>query len=125
MSHTTQLIPTVCQMRRGDIFYADLSPAVGSEINKRRPVLIVSNDANNRASSTVTVLPITSNVSRVFPFEVLLPTKKSGLAKDSKAMAQQIRTVSKERLILQRAGGLDGTLMRAVDAAIRLHLALS
>ena len=53
-------------MRRGEIYYADLSPTVGSEINKRRPVLIVSNDANNRAASTVTVLPITSNTSRVY-----------------------------------------------------------
>lgn len=112
-------------MRRGEIFYADLSPAVGSEINKRRPVLIVSNNANNRAASTVTVLPVTSNVSRVFPFEVLLPSAVSGLPKDSKAMAQQIRTISRERLLPKRAGVLDATMMRTVDAAIRLHLALS
>src|SRR5208337_4643534 len=55
-------------MRRGEIYYADLSPTVGSEINQRRPVLIVSNDANNRAANTVTVLPITSSISRVYPF---------------------------------------------------------
>ncbi len=57
-------------MKRGEIYHADLSPTVGSKTNKRRPVLIVSNDANNRAASTVTVLPITSNTSRVHPFEV-------------------------------------------------------
>ena len=71
-------------MRRGDIVYADLSPTVGSEINKRRPLLIVSNDANNRAASTVTVLPITSGIARVYPFEVALSPADSGLPKESK-----------------------------------------
>jgi len=112
-------------MKRGDIYYADLSPTVGSEINKRRPVLIVSNDASNRASSTVTVLPVTSNVSRVYPFEVLLAARQSGLPKDSKAMAQQVRTISKNRLLPDRAGQLDRDLMRRVDIAIKLHLALT
>jgi mRNA interferase MazF len=74
-------------MRRGEIYYADLSPTVGSEINKRQPVLIVNNDANNRAASTITVLRITSNVSRVYPFEVLLAPKESGLSKSSKTQA--------------------------------------
>jgi mRNA interferase MazF len=56
-------------MKRGEIYYANLSPTVGSEMDKRRPVLIVSNDINNRAATTVTILPITSNISRVYPFE--------------------------------------------------------
>jgi mRNA interferase MazF len=56
------------QMKRGEIYYANLSPAVGSEMHKRRPILIVSNDANNRAANTVTILPITSNVTRIYPF---------------------------------------------------------
>ena len=98
-------------MKRGEIYYADLSPTVGPEINKRRPVLIVSNDANNRAAGTVTVLPITSNVS--------------GLPRDSKVLAQQIRTVAKARIMHAKAGQLDAALMRAVEAAIRLHLALA
>jgi Growth inhibitor len=85
-------------MRRGEIYYAGLSPTVGSEINKRRPVLIVSNDANNRAASTITVLPVTSNLSRVYLFEVLLDTKESGLSRPSKAQAQQIRTIAKQRI---------------------------
>ena len=59
-------------MKRGDIFYANLSPAIGSEMDKRRPVVIVSNNANNRASNTITILPLTSNVTRVYPFEVLI-----------------------------------------------------
>jgi len=112
-------------MKRGEIYYADLSPSVGAEINKRRPVLIVSNDANNRASSTVTILPVTSNVSRVYPFEVLLVTKQSGLPRDSKAVAQQIRTIAKDRLHPGKAGELGRDLMQQVDAAIKLHLALT
>lgn len=111
-------------MKRGDIYYADLNPSVGAEINKRRPVLIVSNDANNRAASTVTVLPITSNIAKVYPFEVALSRDESGLPKDSKIQAQQIRTISKQRITGLAAGHLVEDRMRAVDAAIRLHLAL-
>jgi len=80
-------------MKRGEIYFANLSPAVGSEMDKRRPVLIVSNDANNNASTTVTILPITSNMTRVYPFEVLLNSEDSGLSKTSKVQAQQIRTI--------------------------------
>ncbi len=111
-------------MRRGEIYYADLSPTVGSEINKRRPVLIVSNDANNRAANTVTVLPITSNISKVYPFEILLSSKESALPKPSKAQAQQIRTISRERLQGAAVGRLGPTLMRKAEDAVRLHLDL-
>ena len=111
-------------MKRGEIYFADLNPTIGSEINKRRPVLIVSNDANNRASSTITVLPITSNTERVFPFEVKLTAKMSGLSKESKVLAQQIRTISRTRLSSERAGHLGSELMKTVERAIKLHLAL-
>ncbi|MFB8793090.1 MAG: type II toxin-antitoxin system PemK/MazF family toxin [Microcoleus sp.] len=80
-------------MKRGEIYYANLSPTVGSEIDKSRPVLVVSNDANNRAANTVTILPITSNITRVYPFEVLLNPEDSGLSKSSKVQVQQIRTI--------------------------------
>jgi mRNA interferase MazF len=111
-------------MRRGEIYYADLSPTVGSEINKRRPVLIVSNNANNRAASTVTVLPITSNVNRVYPFEVLLSPEETGLPQPSKAQAQQIRTISKQRLRGGAVGSLNTALVRKTEDAMRLHLDL-
>lgn len=111
-------------MRRGEIYYADLSPTVGSEIRKRRPVLIVSNDANNRAADTVTVLPITSNVSRIYPFEVMLTSRESGLPRPSKAQAQQIRTIAKERLEGDAMGRVSGILMRKAEDAMRLHLGL-
>jgi len=111
-------------MRRGEIWLADLGPTKGSEIAKRRPVLIVSNDANNRASSTVTVLPVTSNVARVYPFEVFLAAAESGLPKDSKIQAQQIRTMAKERISGNASGKLSKEKCREADAAIRLHLNL-
>jgi mRNA interferase MazF len=111
-------------MKRGEIYFANLSPAIGSEMDKRRPVLIVSNDANNNASSTVTILPITSNVIRVYPFEVLLNPEKSGLAKPSKVQAQQIRTISKQRILGDVVSCLSQDVMELVDAALKLHLAL-
>jgi mRNA interferase MazF len=111
-------------MKRGEIYYANLDPTVGSEVSKRRPVLIVSNNANNRAASTVTILPITSNVSRVYLFEVLLNPVNSGLPKPSKVQAQQIRTISKQRITEQVLGRLDEEIMQLVDMAIKLHLRL-
>jgi mRNA interferase MazF len=111
-------------MNRGEIYYAELSPTVGSEINQRRPVLIVSNDANNHAASTVTILPITSNVSRIYPFEVPLSPAESGLPRPSKAQAQQIRTISKERLRGSALGRLSTGVMRRAEEAMRLHLDL-
>ena len=112
-------------MKRGEIYYANLSPTVGSEMDKRRPVLIVSNDINNRAATTVTILPITSNVSRVYPFEVLLNPDDSGLPKPSKVQAQQVRTISKQRIEGEPLGTLSEELMQLVDAALKLHLGLN
>lgn len=112
-------------MKRGDIYYADLSPAVGSEMAKRRPVLIVSNDVSNCAATMVTILPLTANVNRVYPFEVLLQPENSGLTKLSKVQAQQVRTISKQRIIGDVVGSLDADMMVLVDAALKLHLGLS
>jgi mRNA interferase MazF len=109
-------------MKRGEIYYANLSPTVGSEIDKRRPVLVVSNDANNRVANTVTILPITSNVTRVYPFEVLLNLENSGLSKPSKVQAQQVRTISKQRITSDAVGSLSEEIMQLVNAAFKLHL---
>jgi mRNA interferase MazF len=114
----------VLMMKRGDIFYADLNPTVGSEINKKRPVLIVSNDANNRAASTITVLPLTSQVQKVFHFEVLLETQETGLDKVCKAQCQQIRTISKLRITAEKVGEIDQECFIKIDRAIKLHLDL-
>jgi mRNA interferase MazF len=115
-------------MRRGDIYWVDFEPIRGTEANKVRPAVIVSNDAANRAAERrdrgmVTVVPITSNTDRVLPFQALLAAAECGLSSDSKAQAEQVRTVATERL-----GGQVGTVpaatMRRLDQALRLHLAL-
>jgi len=111
-------------MKRGEIYYADLDPTVGSETAKRRPVLIVSNDSNNRAGTTVTIVPITSNVTRVYPFEVVLEPEDSGLPKRSKVQIQQIRTISKQRFIGEAQGSLDFAKMQQIKAALNLHLGI-
>ncbi len=111
-------------MKRGDIYYANLDPTLGSEIAKRRPVLIVSNDRNNRVSNTVTIIPITSNIEHIYPFEVFLAAGDSGLPKPSKAQAQQIRTISKQRLGSEPCGKVGPGLMTQIEKAMCLHLAI-
>ncbi|MCE7885299.1 MAG: type II toxin-antitoxin system PemK/MazF family toxin [Actinobacteria bacterium ATB1] len=115
-------------MRRGEIWLVDLNPARGSEADKRRPAVIVSNDAANATAERlgrgiVTVVPVTSNTSRVYPFQVLLPAGATGLDHDSKAQAEQVRSVAVERLG-SRVGALSGDLAAALDEVLRVHLAL-
>jgi mRNA interferase MazF len=115
-------------VKRGEIRIVDLEPVRGSEANKRRPVVVVSNDvANRRAESlgrgVVTVVPLTSNVTRVLPFQVLVEAAGSGLARASKAQAEQVRAVAVER-IGPRVGRLPPELVDALDRALRLHLQL-
>lgn len=116
-------------MQRGDLYYADLDPARGSEANKRRPVLLVSNDGLNRTVTrlgrgTVTIVPLTSNTERVYAFQVLLPAVTTGLPRDSKAQCEQVRSIDAERLTGTAVGRLPSDLMARVDDALRLHLAL-
>lgn len=115
-------------MQRGEIRLVDLDPARGNEANKRRPAVIVSNDRANTVAfrlgrGVVTVVPLTSNVSRVLPFQVLLPEEMSRLRVDCKAQAEQVRSVSVERLG-PALGRLPVPVMAAVDDALRLHLEL-
>lgn len=111
-------------MKRGEIYFANLNPTIGSEINKIRPVLIVSNNANNNAADVVTIIPITSNVKKVFPFEVLLESTHSMLPKKSKAQCHQIRTISKNRISNKVYGTINSTIMGQIEYAIKLHLDL-
>lgn len=115
-------------MLRGEIWLADLEPVRGSEANKVRPVVLVTNDGANlqaRASGrgTVTVLPMTTSVLRVFPMQVALEAAESGLDYESKVQAEQIRALDVSRLV-RRVGRVDEVRMMQVDAAMRLHLAL-
>lgn len=115
-------------MRRGEIRLVDLDPARGAEANKRRPAVIVSNDGANATAErlgrgVITVVPVTSNTSRVYPFQVLLDATSTGLDHDSKAQAEQVRSIAVER-VGTRAGLLTAELVTALDEALRLHLAL-
>jgi mRNA interferase MazF len=112
------------EFRRGDVFYADLNPVVGSEQAGRRPVLIIQNDVGNRYSQTVIVAAITSSVGKKpYPTEVRLAAGAGGLTKDSAIRLDQIRTLDKQRLT-QFLGHLDAYLMRPVDEAIKVSLGL-
>ncbi len=105
-------------VRRGDIYYADLSPVVGSEQGGVRPVLIVQNDTGNRHSPTVIAAAITSQLGKArLPTHIALAAQGSGLPKDSVILLEQIRTLDKRRL-RERMGKVDGTVMQRVDAAI-------
>lgn len=115
-------------MRRGEVRTVDFDPARGSEATKRRPAVIVSNNQANRTAQrlgrgVLTVVPITSNVQRVYPFQVLLPEGVAGLKTDSKAQAEQVRAVSIGR-IGEPIGELPEAIMASIDQALRLHLGL-
>ena len=124
----TQRVPTALPMRRGDITLVDLDPTRGAESNKRRPAVLISNDGANTTAArlgrgVVTVVPVTTNVDRVYPFQVLLPAAETGLSVDSKAQAEQVRSVDVGRLG-NRIGRVPAPIMQALEEALRLHLAL-
>ena len=106
-------------MNRGEVWWINFDPAVGGEIRKKRPGIIVSNNAANRNLNRVQVVPITSNVSRIYPSEALVTLQ----GRQGKAMADQLTTVSKQRMI-NKAGELMPEEMAAVELAIRVQLGL-
>ncbi|MEP6815666.1 MAG: type II toxin-antitoxin system PemK/MazF family toxin [Marmoricola sp.] len=115
-------------MLRGEIRLIDLEPVRGSEANKRRPAVIVSNDRANAIAGrlgrgVITVVPVTSNDERVYPFQTLLPADATGLRTDSKAQAEQIRSISLER-VGPVLGRVPVAAMADLDDALRLHLQL-
>jgi mRNA interferase MazF len=115
-------------MLRGEIRLTDLDPARAGEANKRRPAVVVSNDRANASAlrlgrGVVTIVPVTNNVTQVYPFQVLLTAGESGLRVESKAQAEQVRSVSVERMG-PVVGRVPAHLMALVDDALRLHLQL-
>ena len=121
-------LPMGWLMLRGEIRLVDLEPARAGEADKRRPAVIVSNDNANTIAArlgrgVVTVVPVTSNIARVFPFQVLLSAHETGIHVDSKAQAEQVRSVSVARLG-PVIGRIPTHLMSQLDDALRLHLQL-
>ena len=115
-------------MRRSEIRMVDFSVPRGAEAAFRRPAVVVSNDGANRIASSlgrgvITVVPITSSVVRVYPFQVELPARVCGLPRDSKAQAEQVRAVAVQ-CIDSRIGRVPAEYMDRIDDALRLHLDL-
>ena len=112
-------------IRRGDIYYADLSPVVGSEQGGMRPVLIVQNDMGNRHSPTVIAAAITSQTGKArLPTHIELTARSFGLSRDSVVLLEQIRTIDKRRL-REHMGKLDEEQMRRVNSALAVSFGLA
>ena len=107
-------------MQRGEVWWVEFDPSIGSEVRKTRPAVIVSNDAANRNLPRVMAMPLTSNVTRVYPGEAVVTVG----GRQSKVMADQIMAADKRRLKSQ-VGRLDQADMRLVEDAIRIHFGLT
>ncbi|HHU63603.1 MAG TPA: type II toxin-antitoxin system PemK/MazF family toxin [Clostridiales bacterium] len=111
-------------VRRGDIFYADLSPVVGSEQGGVRPVLVVQNDIGNKYSPTIIVAAITSQINKAkLPTHIEISAEEYGLPKDSVILLEQIRTIDKKRL-KEKIGFLSSEMMKKVDEALQISFGL-
>ncbi len=107
-------------VKRGDIFYADLSPVVGSEQGGVRPVLIIQNDVGNKYSPTVIVAAITSQINKAkMPTHIELSANEYGLSKDSVVLMEQIRTIDKKRL-KEKIGHMSDELLPQIDEALKI-----
>lgn len=114
----------ILMVKRGDIFYADLSPVVGSEQGGVRPVLVIQNDVGNKYSPTVIVAAITSQINKAkMPTHLELPGDEYGLSKNSVILAEQIRTVDKRRL-KEKIGHLDEMLMNKINIALKISFGI-
>jgi mRNA interferase MazF len=107
-------------IKRGDVFLVNFDPTVGAEAKKTRPAVVVSNDINNAHSPIVSISPITSNITRIYSFEVEIPPATSGLRTRSKVMINQTRAVDKVRLI-KKLGHLPAEIISDIDQALKLH----
>jgi mRNA interferase MazF len=110
-------------VRRGDVWLIEFDPARPLEANRTRPGIVVTNNTANAKGTLVTVVPLTSNTERIYPFQVLLPNHRTDLDQDSKAQLEQIRSVAMTRLT-RRIGQLPEDLMLEVSTKLRLHLDL-
>ncbi len=112
-------------VRRGDVFYADLSPVIGSEQGGVRPVLVVQNDIGNKYSPTIIIAAITSQINKAkLPTHVEITAPEYGLPKDSVVLLEQIRTIDKKRL-REKIGRFNDDMMRSVDDALKISIGLT
>ena len=110
-------------IRRGDIFLVNFAPARENEANYTRPAVVLTNNAANANATVITVVPLTTNIERVYAFQLLLSHQRTDLNDDSKAQVEQLRSVALSR-VLRRLGHVPEDLMAQLDERIRLHLAL-
>lgn len=114
----------MAEVKRGDIWLVNLDPTIGHEIRKSRPAVIIQNDLGNKYSPITIVAPITSqSIEKIYPIEVILNRKSSGLEKISKVLLNQIRAIDKRRLI-KKIGKVDYETMMKVDYSIKISLGL-
>ena len=112
------------EVKRGDIWLVNLDPTIGHEIKKSRPAVIIQNDIGNKYSPITIMAPITSqNLGKIYPIEVFLPWRNSGLEKDSKALLNQIRAVDKRRIV-KKLGKVDKEIIDKINNAIKISLGL-
>lgn len=109
-------------VKRGDVVVANLDPTIGVEIQKTRPVVVLSNDAINQYSQLVVIVPLTKNTARLSPSHALIPKGSARLTFTSKAVTEQIKAVDKRRLV-KRLGSLTPSLLEAVERALKNTLA--
>lgn len=110
-------------MNRGDVYLVDFDPSIGTEIRKKRPAMIISCNEANKHLRTVMVIPFSSKVEKVYPFEVLVLKEQSGLNADSKLKIPQMRSIDKSRMT-KYIGTLNEDLLYRIEKAIKLHLAM-
>ena len=113
----------MASVKRGEIFLVNFDPTIGAEAKKTQPALVVSNDINNAHSPIISISPITSNVTRIYSFEVEITSGVGGLHSRSKVMVNQTRAVDKIRLI-RRLGNLPEEIIEQVNKALKLHFEL-
>lgn len=111
-------------VKRGDLYYADLSPVIGSEQGGVRPVLVIQNDVGNKYSPTIIISAITSQINKAkLPTHIEIIAQDYGLPKDSVVLLEQIRTIDKKRL-REKIGRFDDNMMRSIDEALRISIGL-